>query len=129
MRTDAEIKKEIEKKLSNLDIDIDLSEFTSFDGLKDYVQDNNLLDGEIIYYSNAIKYLAENDASLRDSLEIAAEYGYSVENLSSEVLASLLYSRNLENEFYELEDKIASYYDDVENVSFKFEDKISELRK
>ena len=48
---------------------------------------------EIIYYSEAIKYLQENDQSLMDSLEIAEELGYSVSDLSSEVLASLLAGR------------------------------------
>lgn len=71
---------------------------------------------DIIYYSTAIKFLADNDPSLRDSMEIAAGVGYETEDLNSELLASLLnYSQNMEtlgddlqefaNEFDELEDE------------------------
>jgi len=67
-------------------------------------EDYNITDTEIIYYSNAMEYLAENDPSLLESLEIAKEYGYDTGSLNSELLASLLKSRkNLEdfNEFLE----------------------------
>ena len=50
---------------------------------------------EIIYYSRAIDYLKENDASLKESLEIAGEFGFPLDKLSSEVLATLLYQKNL----------------------------------
>lgn len=45
---------------------------------------------EIIYYSNAINILKEEDQSLTESFEIALEYGYELKNLNSEILASLL---------------------------------------
>ena len=45
---------------------------------------------EIIYYSNAIKFLQENDPSLRDSLEIANDFGASLNNINSEFLATIL---------------------------------------
>lgn len=45
---------------------------------------------EIIYYETAMEFLAENDASLINSLELASDMGYSIENLSSETLATLL---------------------------------------
>lgn len=52
---------------------------------------------DIIYYSRAMDYLAENDASLTRSLEIASEFGYSLEDLNSEKLASLLnYQENVD---------------------------------
>lgn len=50
----------------------------------------NPFDEEIIYYSRAMDFLKEYDPSLRDSLSLAAEYGYSPANLNSETLASLL---------------------------------------
>ena len=53
---------------------------------------------EIIYYSRAMDYLAENDASLTRSLELASEFGYSLEDLNSEKLASILnYQENVDN--------------------------------
>lgn len=52
---------------------------------------------DIIYYSRAMEYLQENDASLRRSLEIASEFGYPLEDLNSEKLASLLnYQENVD---------------------------------
>ena len=68
---------------------------------------------EIIYYSNAIKFLQENDPSLKESLEIASEFGYSLENLNSEVLASLLASRQAEEEFYDLQSEIDDFFQDL----------------
>ena len=50
---------------------------------------------DIIYYYRAIEYLQENDSSLRDSLDLAHNMGFSLENLNSEVLATLLYQRDL----------------------------------
>jgi len=52
---------------------------------------------DIIYYSRAIEFLSEHDASLRQSLELASEFGYSLEDLNSEKLASILnYQENVD---------------------------------
>jgi len=51
-------------------------------------------DTEIIYYHNAIKYLEENDPSLIDSLTLADEYWFVLSKLNSEILASILKSKN-----------------------------------
>src|SRR5690625_5637377 len=51
---------------------------------------------EVIYYNNAINYLSENDPSLQISLELAKDLGYSLENLTSELLATLLFQNELE---------------------------------
>lgn len=96
-----ELKKELEEEL-----DITISEddlySISLDDIEDYIKDNNMLDGEIIYYHNAIEFLKENDASLNNSLEIAEELGYSIKDLNSEVLASLLKTRTNEEIFYNI---------------------------
>lgn len=67
----------------------------------------DLFDYEIIYYSNAMEYLKDNDNSLEKSLELAKNAGYSIENLNSETLASLLnqdiFLNNLNNYDDELE--------------------------
>ena len=52
---------------------------------------------EIIYYSRAINYLAENDSSLVDSLALAHEFGFSLDKLNSETLATIHYQHNLMN--------------------------------
>ena len=92
--------------------DIDFSD--AFNSIYEMVYDNGGFDIEIIYYLNAIKYLQENDASLQESLEIAAEYGYELKNLNSEVLASLLASRNSQESFYDVRDEIEEFFAELE---------------
>ena len=91
------------------DIDIE----NAFESIQETTEENGGFNIDIIYYSNAIKYLQENDPSLRESLEIAIEYGYELENLSSEVLASLLASQNARSEFYELQSEIDEFFQDL----------------
>lgn len=88
--------------------DIDFE--NAFTSIYESIQDNNGFDIDIIYYSNAIQYLKENDSSLKDSLEIAIEYGYTLENISSELLASLLASKNAVENFYNLESDINTFF-------------------
>lgn len=88
----------------------------SFDWLTDLLLDQNgFFEVEVIYYSNAINYLVENDPSLNESLEIASEFGYSLASLSSEVLASLLKSRNFYEEWQKLENKIDTFFEELKN--------------
>lgn len=77
----------------------DLEEFN--ETLNDYINEH-----EIIYYSVAMEFLRDNDNSLRESLEIAEEYGYSPKNLSSEILATLLIQKYMHNEAGELIEEI-----------------------
>ena len=58
---------------------------------------------EIIYYYNAVKYLAENDASFVKSLDLACDMGYNINDLNSELLATLLYQQDLLNSIEEVE--------------------------
>ena len=59
---------------------------------------------EIIYYSKAMNYLIENDASLKDSLAIATEYGIDdTSELNSEYLATIHYQDALINSIGEAE--------------------------
>ena len=66
------------------------------------LQDNGYFNEEVIYYSTAIRYLKDNDPSLTESLEIATEFGYTTNNLNSELLASLHASQKKEETFNEL---------------------------
>ena len=91
------------------DIDIE----NAFESIQETIEENGGFNIDVIYYSNAIKYLQENDPSLRESLEIASEYGYTLEDLSSEVLASLLASQNARSEFYELQSEIDDFFQDL----------------
>lgn len=87
----------------------DIDETTTFEALTEIIENNNGFDVEIIYYSRAIEYLVNNDASLKESLELANDMGLTIDNLSSEVLASLLASQNCRNEWQDLENEIESF--------------------
>lgn len=45
---------------------------------------------EVIYYHNAIKMLEEEDNSLQESTELAKDMGYSMEDINSELLATII---------------------------------------
>lgn len=116
------IKNKIEDFLKNLDTEVEVLYYVnvdnidledSFQSICSMIEDNQGFDSEIIYYSRAIEYLQENDPSLRNSLEIASEYGYEVSNLNSEILASLLVSQNIREDFYKLEDEITEFFDEI----------------
>lgn len=79
----------------------DLTEYNDSSQLFQDLQDNGFFNEEVIYYSKAMEYLKENDCSLCESIEIAAEYGYTLENINSETLASLHASRKKEQDFWE----------------------------
>ena len=105
--------RELERKYS-LDIEtIPYEYYDDFEDAKDFERYFEELEysthqTECIYYSNAMKYLTEHDNSLSQSLEIASEMGYEVEDLNSELLATLLMqSKELEALYdakYDLED-------------------------
>tara|TARA_R110001599_G_scaffold104049_1_gene264415 strand:- start:122 stop:481 length:360 start_codon:yes stop_codon:yes gene_type:complete len=84
----------------------DLDDMEDFDDLINTLRDDGAFNIEIIYYHKAMKYLMANDTSLTESLNIANDMGYKACDLNSEMLASLLASQNVEEEFYEYEDKI-----------------------
>ena len=120
-----EIVREEEKNYNFRDIienrfnDDDLKNIESLYELRDYLEeineDNDITNADVIYYSNAIKYLSENDPSLNDSLEIAQEYGYTIDKINSELLASLLMTRNNEEEYSSFIDSVISECEDLFN--------------
>ena len=62
------------------------------EGIIEYVQNDSF-----IYYQNANEYLAKNDPSLQESIELAREFGYNLENIDSVKLADLhSWNANLE---------------------------------
>jgi len=100
--------KQIEKLLENININACLKDedIEDFDSLRDFLDENSFFNVEIIYHSKAIKYLQENDNSLTESLELAKDLDFTLENLNSETLASILASQNIKNDFEDLEDEI-----------------------
>ena len=122
MNTQTQTQTKQEKQIDDLiklfedyaeDIDVDsilhyneIEDINDSDDLLELIEDNNGFDIDIIYYSKAIKYLSENDASLSESIEIAVDMGYSLENLNSETLASLHASQKAREDFYDITDEI-----------------------
>lgn len=87
---------------------------TIYDFLNDLNDDRKFTDTEIIYYSNAIKYLQENDPSMQEAIEIASDYWYETKNLNSELLASLLATRNNEEDYSSFVDEVVEFLNDLE---------------
>ena len=94
---------DIDYFLNGYEIDEDINDS---DDLCEIIENNDGFNIDIIYYSKAMKYLSENDASLSESVEIASDMGYSTENLNSELLASLHASQKVREDFYSITDKI-----------------------
>ena len=105
---------ETEIEINNCIVIDEIDKNDPYTSIYQMIDENGGFDVEIIYYSNAIEYLKENDPSLRDSLEIASEYGYEVQNLNSEILASLLASKLVRDEFDELESEINDFFEELE---------------
>ena len=109
------ISNKLQKLAEDNKFDIDLANLyykeDTFNDFCDKVNDA-IMQEEIIYYYEAMKYLTREDASLSQSLEIASEFGYTTENLNSELLATLLYQQNLTNEWYNISEQVEEILND-----------------
>lgn len=126
--TNQTITEKIEAFFAELDKQIDLNDYITnyididkidnddaFTSIYEMIDENDGFNCEVIYYSNAIRYLQENDPSLNESLEIASEYCYDLKDLNSEILASLLKSKNVRDEFLEFRDEINEFFESLED--------------
>ena len=108
----------IEQFLHEIETEIDLlncyEEDMSFSDFEESVMEY-ILSEEIIYYSDAMDYLMEHDSSLIRSFILAEDSGYTIRDLNSELLATLLYQENLRNEWYELSEEIEEYFEEYED--------------
>lgn len=90
--------------------EIDLKDCKDADWLRDLLEKANeecgLTDAEIIYYASAMDFLRENDPSLRDSLELARDMGYTIDNINSELLASILKSDMNKDDYIKFIDQV-----------------------
>lgn len=115
----------LEKLKNAISVDVDVQNIYE-EGMTFEQFEQSLIDRiheiEVIYYSNAINYLKENDPSLRESLEIAEEFGYSPSNLNSELLATLLKQRLELETWYEEQSE-------VEDLFNEYEEYLSELEE
>mgnify|MGYP001560813883 CR=1 FL=1 len=122
MNTQTETQTKEEKQIDDLiklfedyveDIDInsilsynEIEDINDSDDLFEIIQDEGGFEIDIIYYSRAMKYLLENDISLSESIEIAVDMGYELDNINSETLASLHASQKVRDDFYSITDEI-----------------------
>ena len=106
---------DLETEITILDyIDVeDINLNNPFQSIFDQLTDLNAFNIEIIYYYKAMEYLTQNDHSLSESIEIALEYGYSLQDVNSELLASLLASRKEIEKFYDLETEITDFFEKI----------------
>lgn len=105
-------------QIDNLDLQyfIENSGATTFEELEEYIMDNNGFDVDIIYYSNAINILKEEDPSLKESIGLALELGFDLADINSELLASLLASKKVREDFYSYSTEIEQYYEQLEDL-------------
>lgn len=108
------IKQFLEEKSKNSELDFsyvyqDGMTFSEYeDAIDTYIRESS----DIIYYSNAIEFLKENDPSLMDSLQLAADLGYTPDNLNSEILATLLNQQMLFEEWGEISSEMEEYFEE-----------------
>ena len=118
MNTHTEIENKTETKLNLLEniyienlnivdfIEHDFEYIRNADDLYEELESNEAFNIDIIYYSRAMTYLSENDFSLSESIEIAVQHGYSLENINSELLASLHASQKAREDFWRCKNDI-----------------------
>ena len=90
------------------------------DEVIEYIKDHEreIIDAqaETIYYSDAIDYLKENDRTLTESLELAKNAWYDLENLNSCILATLLKTEN-ENYYWTFQDAMERLEEKAEELN------------
>lgn len=115
MKTISDFLTDLSKDLkTDLDLEYVYQEGMTFREYEEAMQTYINESSDIIYYSRAIEFLSENDPSLQDSMQIAADLGYTPDNLNSEVLASLLNNQYMHEDFSEVSEEIESYFEEYE---------------
>jgi hypothetical protein len=106
-----------EIKLRHIDLldYINSENVNSFNDIYEQVEEQGGFNVECIYYSRAMEYLMENDISLQNSMQLAADLGYTLENINSELLASLLASQYTMEELYKCEHEITEFFNTLDN--------------
>ncbi len=103
-----------------LGIDAYIYRWDTPDEVIEFVKDHEreIIDSnaETIYYSDAIDYLKENDWTLTESLELAKNAWYDLENLNSCILAMLLKTEN-ENYYWQFQDAIERLEEKAEELN------------
>ncbi len=97
---------------SNIDIEtIDLED--PFYSIKELLDESGQFNIEMNYYSDAIQYLKDNDPSFNLSLQLAEEIGCSITDINSQLLASLLASDEVRQQYNNLKNEIEEFFDNL----------------
>lgn len=104
----------LNSEFANFFASYEIEDLEDADEIRDRLEEDAAFDIEIIYYGRAMEFLSENDPSLNTAFELASEYGYSVSDLNSELLASLVASQKAREDFYDLMSKIEDIIDENE---------------
>lgn len=120
--TQSDLKEFLNSHNINLDDDLENEIFDNFENLKnldDFDDFKNVLienyDSEIIGYNQAMEYLQQNDRTLKESLRLADDLGYSLKNLNCEILASLLVADNFSELVNDSSDDLEAIYNYLNN--------------
>lgn len=108
--------KYLAENLDILETILEYADVSNVDELMEYIQENYIHDIEVIYYHNAMEFLKEEDPSLQESLQLMADFGYQVDDLNSELLASLLLQQKCSEELYALGKDFEEFFEEVEDV-------------
>ena len=115
--TPAQLQKAIDSKLDILlkETSFECYQYTDFDNADNLIEAlrEQINEAEVIYYSKAMEYLSDNDGSLKESLALAHDLGYTAENINSELLATLLQQQNLNEELSDLTSEIEAIYEEA----------------
>lgn len=119
MKTTKQQDERIKDLFDNTNFLIELDyEYTIFNSksLEDLEEDfyQMINEHEMIYYSKCMNFLREYDNSLRESLIIAEELGYTPKNLTSEILATLLIQRFMNDEVNEIIEELKEILEEEE---------------
>lgn len=107
----------------------DLVDIADIDELTDILTyRENPFDTEFIYYSDAWNYLKENDGTLSESLELAAEYGYSLGDINVCILATIHAEQENRDTWYENRDEINELLERFADAANEEEDDEEEER-
>lgn len=97
---------------SNLEYGMDIDTFERLEDVERSINEQS----DIIYYSRAMEFLSREDPSLTEAFKYAAEMGYDLKDLNSEVLASILNNRQMYDIYWSIRDEIEEILDDIDDL-------------
>ena len=102
---DASRAKELQEELNDSEflskLGYSVDEDLELDDVREDIE-TSIREHEVIYFATAMEILSEYDQSLSTSVEYAVEYGIEIENINSELLATLFMQGAMMNELSEI---------------------------